>query len=134
MDSSNYITVDGQPIKSSIEISTDNDIILKTGDINRVQIGRYKYQRVIDGVPQYYDNSNEPIIDTDYGIFVRDENGDNIFTVSAGGVDSIGGWNLTADSFYHTVGDWGTVGFYSKGKLWTIDGPEETNPIYDATH
>jgi hypothetical protein len=28
---------------SSIEISTDNDILLKTGNVDRVQIGRYKY-------------------------------------------------------------------------------------------
>jgi hypothetical protein len=104
MGSSDYVTADGQTIASSIEISTDNDIILKTGDINRVQIGRYRYQRVDEnGIPQYYIDSDEPIIDTDYGIFVRDSEGNDIFTVSAGGVDSIGGWNLTADSFYHSV-------------------------------
>jgi len=37
---------------------------------------------------------------TDYGIWVRDANGNNIFNVSSEGDDTIGGWNLTQDSFY----------------------------------
>lgn len=96
----------------SLEISTDNDILLKTYNpdlgrsIDRIQIGRkYNDQHVI----------------VDYGIWVRDAEGQNIFNVSSEGDDTIGGWNLTKDSFYHTSGN-STIGLYSSGKNATVQG------------
>lgn len=90
---------------NSIEISTAKDIILKTGTVDRIQIGR------LDPTKS----------DTEYGIWVRDGNGDNIFNVSSSGTNSIGGWNLTKDSFYHTSGT-NTIGLYSSGKSATVQG------------
>ena len=90
---------------NSLEISTSNDIILRNGDINRVQIGRLNPL-----------NSN-----TEYGIWVRDENGANIFNVSSSGTNSIGGWTLNENSFYHTSNN-NTIGLYSNGKSATVQG------------
>lgn len=91
---------------NSLEISTSNDIVLKTGTVNRVQIGRL--------TPS---NPN-----TEYGIWVRDASGNNIFNVSSSGTNSIGGWTLTRNSFYHTVSGTGTIGFYSEGTNATVQG------------
>lgn len=88
---------------NSLEISTTNDIVLKNGNINRVQIGRL-------------DPSSS---NTQYGIWIRDGNGNNIFNVSSSGTNSIGGWTLTKDSFYHTSGN-NTIGLYSSGKSATV--------------
>jgi hypothetical protein len=87
---------------NSLEISTTNDILLKTGGINRVQIGRYHHVRKDDSGEVIYDPDGNPEMDTDYGIFVRDSSGNNVFNVSTEGNDTIGGWNLTKNSFYHT--------------------------------
>ena len=95
---------------NSLEISTSEDIVLKTGDVKRVQIGR------LTPTDQ----------NTEYGIWVRDGGGDNIFNVSSAGTNSIGGWNLTKDSFYHTDG-LGTIGLFANGKNWTILSPNSTN-------
>ena len=92
--------------KNSLEISTSEDIVLKTGDIKRVQIGR------LDPMDE----------NTEYGIWVRDNNGDSIFNVSSNGTNSIGGWTLTKDSFYHTDVSNNTIGLYSNGKNTTIQG------------
>lgn len=100
----------GTNVPVSLEISTEKDIVLKTGNVDRIQIGRFIQNGVI----------------TDYGIWVRDEQGNNIFNVSATGTDSIGGWNLTRNSFYHTVANSGTLGLFSEGKTWTILGPTST--------
>ena len=102
----------------SLEISTENDILLKTynpdltppRDIDRIQIGR-KY------------DANNVIVD--YGIWVRDAEGNNIFNVSSEGDDTIGGWNLTQNSFYHTTGT-NTIGLYSTGTSATIQGTTKT--------
>ena len=110
LTSGTQVTKQGADIPVSLEISTEKDIVLKTGDIDRIQIGRYLQNGVI----------------TDYGIWVRDEQGHNIFNVSATGTDSIGGWNLTKDSFYHTDSGNGTLGLFSQGKNWTILGPTST--------
>ena len=107
LNSGTQVTKQGADIPVSLEISTEKDIVLKTGDIDRIQIGRYVENGVI----------------TDYGIWVRDEQGHNIFNVSANGTDRIGGWNLTQDSFYHTDSGYGTLGLFSQGKNWTILGP-----------
>lgn len=123
-----------EEVESSLEISTTNDIVLRTGNVNRIQIGRYNYQREINGQLQYYPGTNQPIMDTDYGIFVRDSNGKDVFSVSVDGVDTIGGWNLTQDSFFHSANDGSTVGLYSQGKKWTIIGPKETNPFYNTSN
>ena len=90
---------------NSLEISTEKDIILKTGNINRVQIGRL-------------DPTNN---NTEYGIWIRDGSGNNIFNVSSAGTNSIGGWNLTSSSFYSTSGA-NTIGLYSNGQSATIQG------------
>ena len=99
----------------SLEISTDNDIVLKTKsyynevtrkyeDVDRIQIGRLKDGNKLD-----------------YGIWVRDKDGNSVFNVSADGVDTIGGWNLTQDSFYHSdIQNINTLGLYSRGKEATI--------------
>ena len=115
LKSDTEVTKDQTEIPVSLEISTDKDIVLKTGNIDRIQIGRFIDNGII----------------TDYGIWVRDENGNNIFNVSATGVDSIGGWNLTQDSFYHTVSNSGTIGLYSQGKTWTILNPNSTSSGID---
>ena len=94
---------------NSLEISTGKDIVLKTGNINRVQIGRL----------------NPSQSNTDYGIWVRDAQGYNIFNVSATGTDSIGGWNLTKDSFYHTSGN-NTIGLYSSGHSATVQSHQDS--------
>ena len=94
---------------NSLEISTDNDIVLTTGTVKRVQIGRL----------------NPSSSSTEYGIWVRDASGNNIFNVSSSGTNSIGGWNLTKDSFYHTSGST-TIGLYSSGKSATINGHTDT--------
>ena len=98
---------------NSLEISTTNDILIKTGNIDRIQIGRFLTGGEI----------------SDYGIWIRDSEGYNIFNVSANGTDAIGGWNLTKDSFYHQ----GTVdnvtqeiGLYSQGKSATVQGVQNT--------
>lgn len=88
---------------NSVEISTDNDILVKTGNINRVKIGRLNTQG------------------TDYGIQIKDNQGANIFSVSANGDDTIGGWNLDQNSFYHRSGT-NEIGFYSQGKAATVQG------------
>ena len=102
--------------KNSLEISTMNDIVLKTlkdgsttQTVDRVQIGRL----------------NPEASNTEYGIWVRDGGGDNIFNVSSAGTNSIGGWNLTKDSFYHTDGT-STIGLYSAGKSATVQGTTKT--------
>ena len=94
---------------NSLEISTDNDIVLQTGTIKRIQIGRL----------------TPTSSSSEYGIWVRDASGNNIFNVSSSGTNSIGGWNLTKDSFYHTSGST-TIGLYSSGKSATINGHTDT--------
>ena len=89
---------------NSLEISTSEDIVLKTGNIKRVQIGRL--------------NPSSPT--SEYGIWVRNDSGQNIFNVSSSGTNSIGGWTLTSDSFYHTDNQNNTIGLYSTGKSTTI--------------
>ena len=91
---------------NSLEISTTNDIILKDGNVNRVQIGRL--------------NPNDP--ETSYGIWIRDNNNKNIFKVTSGNDDdTIGGWVLTENSFQSTSGN-NTIGLYSNGKNDTVQG------------
>lgn len=97
---------------NSLEISTSEDIVLKTGNVKRVQIGR------LTPTDQ----------NTEYGIWVRDDSGDNIFNVSSSGVNSIGGWTLTKDSFYHTgtvEGVSQTIGLYSQGKQATVQSKSD---------
>jgi len=77
---------------SSIEISSDNDILIKTGLVNRIQIGDYK-----DG----------------YGILINDSDGEAVFKVdTTKNTNSIGGWTLTKNSFQCTK-DNNTIGLYS---------------------
>lgn len=95
---------------NSLEISTANDIVLKTGNINRVVIGRL----------------TPTSSSTEYGIWVRDASGNNIFNVSSSGTNSIGGWTLTRNSFYHTVSGTGTIGFYSEGTSAQVQGVTES--------
>lgn len=90
---------------NSLEISTSEDIVLKTGNVKRIQIGRL----------------NPTNQSTEYGIWICDSNGNNIFNVSSSGTNSIGGWNLTKDSFYYTSGN-NTIGLYSSGKNATVQG------------
>lgn len=61
---------------TSFEISTDNDLVIKSRNINRVQIGRL--------------NSN-----TNYGIQLRDNNNNIIFSVDDNGAQ-IAGWKITS--------------------------------------
>ena len=91
---------------NSLEISTSEDIVLKTGNIKRIQIGR---------LDPYNQNSA-------YGIWVRDGAGHNIFNVSSAGDNTIGGWNLTENSFYQTDGAGNTIGLYSGGSWASIQG------------
>ena len=91
---------------NSLEISTTNDIILKDGNVNRVQIGRL--------------NPNDS--ETPYGIWIRDNNNKNIFKVTSGNDnDTIGGWVLTENSFQSTSGN-NTIGLYSNGEDATVQG------------
>ena len=94
---------------NSLEISTTNDIILKTGNINRVIIGRL----------------NPSSSNTAYGIQIKDNTGNNIFKVSSDNENSIGGWNLTKDSFYHASGN-NKIGLYSSGTNATVNGENGT--------
>ena len=119
MTSSTQTSTSSMPV--SLEISTDHDIVLKTKshkvgntyyDVDRIQIGRLQ-------------GSGSSI--ADYGIWVRDADGNNIFNVSAEGVDTIGGWNLTRNSFYHTAVNGDTLGLFAEGKNWTILGPSSTS-------
>ena len=62
---------------TSFEISTDNDLIIKNGNINRVQIGRL----------------NNSL--TNYGLQLCDNNGNIIFVVDNNGA-KIGGWTISS--------------------------------------
>ena len=97
---------------NSLEISTTNDIVLKNGNINRVQIGRL--------------NPDNP--QTPYGIWIKNSDNKNIFKVtSSNDDDTIGGWVLTENSFYSTSGN-NTIGLYSSGERTTIQ--QHTDDYY----
>lgn len=91
--------------KNYLEISTANNIVIGTttnnSTIERVKIGRSG---------------------TDYGIWIKDTDGNNIFSASRDTTNQIGGWVLTKDSFFHSSGGT-TIGLYSQGKTGvTIQG------------
>ena len=85
---------------NSFEISTNNDLIIKSNGINRVQIGR------LNG-----DNTN-------YGLQLRDENNNIVFSVDSNGA-SIAGWTMNNNSIFKNIGD-NTIGLFSNGKYTTI--------------
>lgn len=94
----------------SFEITANNHIRVISNGVARVRIGRWK----ID------DNTIK------YGIWVRDQEGYNILRiVNDNDDDTIGGWTLNRNSFYHTVGS-NTIGLFSRGKDATINGHEGT--------
>jgi hypothetical protein len=83
---------------NSLEVSTSNDIVLRTGNQVRVRIGRDD------------PTSSNP----QYGLWINDAQGNNIFSV--GTSNTLGGWTVTQDSIYHTVpGSSRTLGLYSNG-------------------
>ena len=87
---------------TSFEISTNNDLIIKSGNVNRVQIGR------LNGSP------------TNYGFQLRDSNNNVVFTVDNNGAN-IAGWTMNNNSIFKTVGN-NTIGLYSSGINATILG------------
>lgn len=91
---------------NSFEISTDNDLIIKSGGINRVQIGR------VNGS------------DTNYGLQLRDSSDNIVFNVDSTGA-SVAGWTMDNKSIYKTVGN-NTVGLFSTGTQATINGHTDT--------
>lgn len=87
---------------ASFEISTDKDLVIKAGDIKRVQIGRLN------------DST------TNYGLQLRDSGNNVVFTVDSNGAN-IAGWTMNNNSIYKTI-DNNTIGLFSNGKQATIQG------------
>lgn len=69
-----------QNANTSFEISTDNDLIIKNGNVNRLQIGRLN-------------GSN-----TNYGFQLCDNSGNIIFVVDNNGA-KLGGWTISSAGF-----------------------------------
>lgn len=87
---------------TSFEISTDNDLVIKAGNVKRVQIGRLN------------DST------TNYGLQLRDSDNKVVFTVDSNGAN-IAGWTMNNNSIYKTIGN-NIIGLFSSGKRATIQG------------
>ena len=87
---------------NSFEISTDNDLVITSNGVKRVQIGRL--------------NGSQ----TNYGLELRDANNNVVFKVDSSGAN-IAGWTMNNNSIYKTVGT-NTIGLFSSGKNATING------------
>ena len=105
---------------TSFEISTDNDLVIKKGDIYRVQIGRIA-------------KDDEETKSPGYGIRLKDSNKNTIFSVDENGAN-IAGWTMNNEAIYKKIGEShnNKIGFFSKGTTAEIKNglDKDKNQIY----
>ena len=99
----------------SIEISTDRDIVVKSGEVERIVIGR------VDG----------PTSDN-YGIHVRNADNETVFQCDNEG-SYLSGWSLTKDYLESSTGPGGqTIKIFADGNIgcYGHEAEERTEAVY----